>query len=70
MTVGELKALLATLPEDMEITVLDKENEVPEDIVQVSRGRWTGEDDDLDFDDENQFVQDDEAGDIAVIVTW
>jgi len=62
MTVGELKALLATLPDDMEITTLDKEHQVPHDITQVSRGRWTNDDD--------EFVQDDEDGPIAVIVPW
>ena len=43
MTVGELKALLAALPEDMEIMMLDADREVPEEIVQVSRGTWGGE---------------------------
>jgi len=62
MTVGELKTLLAALPDDMEITTLDKEHQVPHDITQVSRGRWTNDDD--------EFVQDDEDGPIAVIVPW
>jgi hypothetical protein len=67
MTVGELKALLAALPEDMAITILDKEHQVPYDITMVSRGRWAG--DYKDFSDD-EFVQDDENGDIAVIVPW
>ena len=40
MTVGELKALLATLPDDMKVQVLDSERGDPEDIVQLSRGSW------------------------------
>ena len=74
MTVGELKALLANLPDDMKIAVLD-ESEAPVDIVQLSRGSWgeqLEDDEDFDLDDMNsgEFRQDDENGKIAVIVTW
>jgi len=62
MTIGELIENLKALPQDMEITLLDKEHQVPLDIVQISRGRWTN--------DEDEFVQDDENGSIAVIVPW
>ena len=74
MTVGELKALLANLPDDMKIQVLD-ESEAPVDIVQLSRGSWgeqLEDDEDFDLDDMNsgEFLQDDENGKIAVLVTW
>ena len=76
MTVGELKALLANLPDDMKIQVLD-ESEAPVDIVQVSRGSWVSEFDDepddgfeMAFNEGDEFVQDDENGEIAVLVTW
>ena len=74
MTVGELKALLANLPDDMKIAVLD-ESEAPVDIVQLSRGSWgeqLEDDEDFDLDDMNsgEFLQDDENGKIAVLVTW
>ena len=82
MTVGELKALLATLPDDMQISVLDSEREAPVDIVQLSRGSWgypveidTSElhDDDIAeeyWEEDQQFLQDDDNGKIAVLVTW
>ncbi len=40
MTVGELKALLAGLSEDMEVMILDSDRESPVEIIQVSRGTW------------------------------
>jgi hypothetical protein len=40
MTVGELKALLAGLPEDMEVMMMDPDRGDPQEIVQVSRGSW------------------------------
>jgi|APGre2960657373_1045057.scaffolds.fasta_scaffold138373_2 hypothetical protein len=82
MTVGELKALLATLPDDMKIQVLDSERGDPEDIVQLSRGSWgypveidtAGlHDDDIAeeyWEQDQEFLQDDENGKIAVLVIW
>jgi hypothetical protein len=82
MTVGELKALLATLPDGMQISVLDSEREAPVDIVQLSRGSWgypveidTSElhDDDIAeeyWEQDQEFLQDDDNGKIAVLVTW
>lgn len=82
MTVGELKALLATLPDSMQISVLDSEREAPVDIVQLSRGSWgypvdidTSElhDDEIAeeyWEQDQEFLQDDENGKIAVLVTW
>ena len=52
MTVGELKALLAGLPEDMEIMMEDPNEPCTWDIVRVIRGRWTND----------VFVQDDDNG--------
>ena len=79
MTVGELIESLKTLPQDMEIQVLNTEFMSPVDIVQVSRGSWSDDtsdltDEELDdwepSDEEPEFVQDDETGKIAVLVTW
>lgn len=77
MTVSELIAALQTLPGDMQVAVLDSERESPVDIVQVSRGSWGDNisDDEIDddwepSDEEPEFVQDDENGKIAVLVTW
>ena len=82
MTVGELKALLATLPDSMQISVLDSEREAPVDIVQLSRGSWgypvdidTSElhDDEIAeeyWEQDQEFLQDDDNGKIAVLVTW
>ena len=82
MTVGELKALLETLPDDMQVSVLDSEREAPVDIVQLSRGSWgypvnidTSElhDDEIAeeyWEQDQEFLQDDENGKIAVLVTW
>jgi hypothetical protein len=82
MTVGELKALLATLPDGMQISVLDSEREAPVDIVQLSRGSWgypvnidTSElhDDEIAeeyWEQDQEFLQDDDNGKIAVLVTW
>ena len=75
MTVAELIAALQTLPGDMKVQVLDSERGDPEDIVQVSRGSWGGpidDDEDLDLDSmmNGEFVQDDQNGEIAVLVIW
>lgn len=79
MTVGELIESLKALPQDMEIQVINKDRQDPVDIVTVSRGSWSDDtsdltDDELDdwepSDEEPEFVQDDETGKIAVLVTW
>ena len=75
MTVAELIKELQALPGDMKVQVLDSERGDPEDIVQVSRGSWGGpldDDEDLDLDSmmNGEFIQDDENGQIAVLVTW
>jgi len=77
MTVSELIKELQALPQDMKVQVLDSERGDPEDIVQVSRGSW-GErlEDDEDIEDgfesmiDGEFHQDDENGEIAVLVIW
>jgi hypothetical protein len=86
MTVSELIKALQALPQDINIQVMTSEGEGPNDIVQVSRGTWSNdvESADLDEDDADleegfesmidpedaEFVQDDETGKIAVLVTW
>lgn len=75
MTVAELIKELQTLPQDIQIMMLDSDRESPVEIVQVSRGSWgerLEDDEDFDLDDMNngEFVQDDENGKIAVLVTW
>jgi len=66
MTVAELIESLKALPPDMKIQVMTSEGDGPNDIVQVSRGTWSS---DIDPEDA-EFVQDDETGKIAVLVTW
>ena len=54
MTVGQLIAKLAALPEDMEIQVITEYRQDPVDIVTLTRGSWsddTSDDDDLDDED-------------------
>lgn len=82
MTVGELKTLLAALPDDMKVQVLNSEEGGPVDIVQLSRGSWgypveidTSDlhDDDIAeeyWEQDQEFLQDDDNGKIAVLVTW
>jgi hypothetical protein len=81
MTVSELIKALQALPQDINIQVMTSEGEGPNDIVQVSRGTWSNdinpedidEDDaieDYQNDEEPEFIQDDETGKIAVLVTW
>lgn len=77
MTVAELIKELQALPQDIQIMMLDSERESPVEIVQVSRGSWGGPlEDDEDIEDgfesmiDGEFHQDDENGDIAVLVTW
>jgi len=69
MTVGELIKELQALPQDMEIMVINEDRQDPVEIVTVSRGSWS--DDAIDEDDfDPEFVQDDENGTVAVLVTW
>ena len=75
MTVAELIKELQALPQDIQIMMLDSDRESPVEIVQVSRGSWgerLEDDEDFDLDDmgNGEFIQDDENGDIAVLVTW
>ena len=77
MTVAELIKELQALPQDMQIMMLDSERESPVEIVQVSRGSWGGPlEDDEDIEDgfesmiDGEFNQDDENGNIAVLVVW
>jgi hypothetical protein len=75
MTVAELIESLKALPPDMKIQVMTSEGDGPSDIVQVSRGSWGGDAAEDDFDaiidpDDLTFDQDDENGQIAVLVTW
>jgi len=75
MTVAELIKELQALPGDMKVQVLDSDEGDPVDIVQVSRGSWGGQlddDEDLDLDSmmNGEFRQDDEFGEIAVLVIW
>ena len=75
MTVAELIKELQVLPQDIQVMMLDSDRESPVEIVQVSRGSWgeqLEDDEDLDLDDmgNGEFIQDDENGNIAVLVTW
>ena len=40
MTVAELIKELQTLPQDIQVTMLDSDRESPVEIIQVSRGSW------------------------------
>ena len=79
MTVGELIKKLQALPQDIQVMMLDSDRESPVEIVQVSRGTWSDDtsdltDDELDdwepSDEDAEFLQDNENGKIAVLVTW
>ena len=77
MTVAELIKELQALPQDIQVMMLDSDRESPVDIVQVSRGSWGEQlEDDEDIEDgfesmiDGEFHQDDENGDIAVLVVW
>ncbi len=75
MTVAELIKELQALPQDIQIMMLDSDRESPVEIVQVSRGSWgerleDDEDFDLDVMNNGEFIQDDDNGSIAVLVTW
>ena len=77
MTVAELIKELQALPQDIPVMMLDSDRESPVEIVQVSRGSWGEQlEDDEDIEDgfesmiDGEFHQDDENGDIAVLVVW
>ena len=77
MTVAELIKELQDLPQDIQVMMLDSDRESPVEIVQVSRGSWGGPlEDDEDIEDgfesmiDGEFNQDDENGNIAVLVVW
>lgn len=79
MTVAELIESLKALPPDMKIQVMTSEGDGPNDIVQVSRGTWSSDIDEEDLEEgfesmidpeDEEFIQDDETGKIAVLVTW
>jgi hypothetical protein len=79
MTVSELIKALQALPQDINIQVMTSEGDGPSDIVQVSRGTWSNDIDEEDLEEgfesmidpeDAEFVQDDETGKIAVLVTW
>jgi len=86
MTVSELIKALQALPQDINVQVMTSEGDGPNDIVQVSRGTWSSDIDPEDIDEDDadleagfesmidpedaEFVQDDETGKIAVLVTW
>ena len=70
MTVAELIESLKALPQDINVQVMTSEGEGPNDIVQVSRGTWSNDIDPQDNDEEPEFIQDDNTGKIAVLVTW
>ena len=77
MTVAELIKELQALPQDIQVMMLDSDRESPVEIVQVSRGSWGGPlEDDEDIEDgfesmiDGEFNQDDENGNIAVLVVW
>ena len=77
MTVAELIKELQALPQDIQVMMLDSDRESPGEIVQVSRGSWGEQlEDDEDIEDgfesmiDGEFHQDDENGDIAVLVVW
>ena len=75
MTVAELIKELQALPQDIQVMMLDSDRESPVEIVQVSRGSWgeqLEDDEDFDLDDmgNGEFIQDDENGNIAVLVVW
>ena len=82
MTVAEMIKELQALPQDSQVMMLDSDRESPVEIVQVSRGSWgypveidTSElhDDEIAeeyWEQDQEFMQDDENGKIVVLVTW
>ena len=70
MTVDELIKKLTALPGNMEVVVVDNEGNV-QDVAAFTRGSWTrahGDHTDLEYEDE--FIQDEVEGELAVIVVW
>lgn len=76
MTVGELIESLKNLPQDMPIMVINEDRQDPVDIVTISRGSWSDECDEEDIEPDYEslvdpeFIQNDENGTVAVLVTW
>ena len=77
MTVGELIKKLKDLPTDMKVVTLGVDGVSPDDVVNVSRGRWIDDiDDDLEegfesmIEPECEGFVEDENGDIVVLVSW
>jgi hypothetical protein len=80
MTVGELIKKLKDLPSDMKVVTLGVDGGSPDDVVNVSRGRWIDDIDDIDDDLEEGFESmiepeaegfiEDENGDMLVLVSW
>ena len=77
MTVGELIKKLKDLPSDMKVVTLGVDGVSPDDVVNVSRGRWIDDiDDDLEegfesmIEPEAEGFIEDENGDMLVLVSW
>ena len=79
MTVSELITKLQALPGDMQIQVMTSEGNGPDDIMGISRGTWISDTDLEDIEEgfeamtdpeEDEFIQDEENGKIAVLVVW
>ena len=77
MTVGELIKKLKDLPTDMKVVTLGVDGVSPDDVVNVSRGRWIDDiDDDLEegfesmIEPECEGFVEDENGDMLVLVSW
>ena len=77
MTVGELIKKLKDLPTDMKVVTLGVDGVSPDDVVNVSRGRWIDDiDDDLEegfesmIEPEAEGFIEDENGDMLVLVSW
>lgn len=70
MTVDELIKKLTALPGNMEVVVVDNEGNV-QDVAAFTRGSWTTQvDDHTDLEYEDEFIQDEVEGELAVIVVW
>lgn len=73
MTVDELIKNLTALPGNMQVVVVDYEGNV-QDIAAFTRGSWTptsrGVAGDVGELEDDEFIQDRAAGEIAAIVVW
>lgn len=73
MTVDELIKNLTALPGNMQVVVVDDEGDV-QDIVAFTRGSWIptsrGIADDAGELEDDEFIQDRVAGEIAAIIVW